>query len=130
MTYLDQFLAAHKTDMLRALKGIVRDCQAQIRRDPSLYKETDESEPSIDVRLCVNAGWEPGDDGIPRFNWTFRTGCVDYDTYHSTHCAAWEITGACTASEVLDNLIEQLEDHDDTLRRQPVNSFHTMEIGR
>lgn len=109
MEALDRFITEERSSMLKTLKGIVRDCKAQIKRDPRSY--VDESGvPSIDVRLCIDhIGAVPRLAAFPDdLGWEFKTGLVDYDQTHSDYCAASCIGLDSDAGELLESLINDI----------------------
>jgi hypothetical protein len=92
--------------MLQALRYIVSDLKRTMRVDPAEFTEPGEDSPAIDVRLCI--------DHLDRKHpsWTFRTGSVDYDPYHSEYCGASCVTPDTDAEELLSELISQIDNYD------------------
>jgi hypothetical protein len=93
---LDDFLLTERPHMLEDLKRILIGAQLQMRRDPDLYTEHGTTEPTIDIRLCID------------HEWIFRTGDASYDQIHSDLCAASCIGLDSTAETVLADLVGQL----------------------
>lgn len=98
-----EFLTIVKSKMLKALKSEIHSSRPAMRRNPDLYKMDGDTEPTIDVRLCVNGNSEEG------FDWQFRVGSVDYDESHSDHCAAGCFGLDTKANDLLEELIGQIE---------------------
>ena len=102
MTKLDKFLNQTEAEMLTTLEALVKECQQGLTTSPEDYTEPGTDEPSIDLRLCI--------DLEDSESFVFRVGSSDFDPYHSEYCAASCITTESEASELLQDLVNQLED--------------------
>lgn len=114
LTPLEQFIKREQSHMLKDLKCLIKHGKAQIRQNHSLYKENADSEPTIDVRLCVDKiHATPHLAAFPEdFEWLFRTGHADYDQRHSEHCRASCIGLESDAESLLTELVSQLLEGD------------------
>lgn len=96
-TRLFTFLQDAKPNILRELRKIIRDNRSDLRKNPELYKETSDSEPTIDVRLALNSF---GDS----YDWRLHVGSVDFDSNHSEYCGAGQFGVETTADELFEQL--------------------------
>ena len=103
---LEQFIEENRQHMLVELGAIVHKLRNDMGIDPETYTEIGHTEPSIDVRLCVDLT----PSRYRQTGWLFRTGSSDYDSYHSEYCAASVITTETDARELLNELINQLDE--------------------
>lgn len=85
MNKLDAFIDKERSNMLVELHQIVTDLKKELAADPLPYKENDDDDPSIDIRLCIDLSDFGG-------SWIFRTGHVQFDQYHSQYCGASAVT--------------------------------------
>ncbi len=105
---IDQFIESKRSEMLRYLKILVRDCKGDIRRNgKALYMVDGMDEPSIDVRLCIDHRNYNG--AVDGWTWIYRTGSVDYDPVHSDFCGASAIGLTSTAEGILQDLLNGIE---------------------
>jgi hypothetical protein len=99
---LDQFITEERLGMYQDLQTIIIDLTHEMRTDPKLYTEHGCDEPSIDIRLCIDAHNDS-------FTWCFRTGDSSYDQRHTTYCAASSIQLDTGTDELLNQLIGDIE---------------------
>ena len=87
------FINSEREAMRRALDWTVKDLQRDLETSPEYYVEPGADEPSIDIRLWIDAD-----------SWIFRVGLSDFDPYHSAICA-----GSCVSLDTeTDDLLEEL----------------------
>lgn len=102
---LYEFIEENRVDMLQDLTDIIKSFQDDMRAGPHyFYKYDNQETPSIDIRLCIDLSTK-----YFATSWVFRTGLADYDLIHSYYCAASCITLETDPSELLNELINQLE---------------------
>lgn len=93
------FILSEREAIRAALHWTVLDLKRYMSSDPEEYTEHGCDEPSIDIRLCVDA------DG-----WIIRTGDSSFDPYHSSVCVDSCVTPDTDTDELLNDLIEQSVD--------------------
>lgn len=103
MNNLDKFIKEEKHHMLRYLNELIPNLKSSIDAQPEEFKESEDDEPSIDIRLCIDLN----DDGTG--SWIFRTGDSSYDQQHSQYCSTTSIGIDSNAAELLDYLIQDLD---------------------
>lgn len=114
LTPLETFIKLEQKEMLTSLKSLVRDLKRDIKADPACYRETDDSEPSVDIRLCVDhIGAKPTLAAFPQdLSWELKIGDVSYDTHHSDFCGAACVDLDTIAEDLLVELVDQILEQD------------------
>lgn len=99
---LTKYLELQYQHILHAVQEQVFRTQMELSLSPDSHCQVDGTEPSVDIRLCV--------DLDPRPSWTLNIGDVSNDAYHSEFCAAGCIYLDNSAEELTRELIDQLTD--------------------
>ncbi len=106
---LEAFIKQEQVHIKRNLSIYMREFKPRLRKDPDCYRESRDDEPTIDIRLCIDAS--PGPDS---FEWIFRTGDSSYDQRHSRYCGAGCIGIGTKVDDLLLELIDQVLEQEAT----------------